>query len=250
MVELQYPEAPTFLIIGAHRAATRWLRINLGYHPNVFVLPYEAEYFTDEEALHTLGPSGYMKLFKGWQGEPFVGESSHQYSQPLYEPAKVAGRIYFAFPNVRILFIIRNPYDRAFSAMLEAVRRGQLPPDSRMDQLDLETLQRLQLFDNSAYEWTIGPFQTVMEDKFKVLVYDDLLADPQDFYDQALEHIGLEPGYKPKDLNERLYSSRRMRTAIPEPDAEHRRSMLAFWEKTTEHTERLLGRELPGWHPS
>lgn len=244
------PQKPTFLIIGAQRCATRWLRINLGHHPDVFVLAHEAEYFNDEQRVLKSSASLYMSLFRGWNGEPVVGEASPQYAMPRYEPAEVVGRITWSYPDIRCLFIIRNPYDRAFSAMLDAIRRGELPDDARMDQLDHETLTRLQLFDNSAYEWAIGAYEAVIGDQLKVLVYDDLLEDPQKFYDEALVHIGLEPGFRPPDLETPLFSSRRLRATVPLPDEDHRQSMLKFWENSTRNVERMIGRELPGWHPN
>ena len=32
---------PTFIVIGAQKCATRWLRINLGQHPQIFTAPSE-----------------------------------------------------------------------------------------------------------------------------------------------------------------------------------------------------------------
>lgn len=243
------PEQPNFIIIGAQRCATRWLRVNLGQHPDVFVPAHELNFFSDPELMEDIGPGGYRRMFAGWEGEPVVGELSPRYAMPASVPAKVVGRITWSYPDVRLLMIIRNPYDRMLSAMLDAVRTGEIPEDTRLDHMDAETLQRLGLIENSAYEWAIGPFQEVAGDAFKVLVYDDLLADHEAFFDEALEHIGLEPGFRPSDLATPLFGSRRMRGTIPVPDDAHRQSMLAFWERSTENVERLIGRELPGWHP-
>ena len=38
---------PTFLIIGAQKCATRWLRFNLGLHPDVYVAPTELSFFNN-----------------------------------------------------------------------------------------------------------------------------------------------------------------------------------------------------------
>ena len=57
---MSLPEKPTFIIIGAHRCATRWLRINLGHHPDVFTLPHEADYFSNKATMAEVGGKGYM----------------------------------------------------------------------------------------------------------------------------------------------------------------------------------------------
>ncbi len=246
---MSLPEKPTFIIIGAHRSATRWLRINLGQHRDVFTLPHEADYFSNEADMERLGHSGYMAKFKGWDGQPIVGESSPSYAMPVNKPVEIVGRITWSYPDIRVFYIIRNPYDRAFSAMLEAVRRGQLPPDSRLDQLDPAKLTELQLLENSAYEHALGPFKDLLKDQLKVLVYDDLLADTGAFFDSALTHIGLEPGFRPRDLETPMFSTRRLRASVPEPDESHRQAMLQFWEPSTENVEHIIGRKLPGWHP-
>jgi hypothetical protein len=40
---------PTFLIIGAQKSATRWLRLNLGLHPAVFAASREIEFFNNRD---------------------------------------------------------------------------------------------------------------------------------------------------------------------------------------------------------
>lgn len=247
---MSLPSKPTFIIVGAQRAATRWLRINLGQHPDVFTLNYEADYFTSEETMKRVGARGYMALFRGYNGEPIVGESSPSYSMPANDPATIAGRIAWSYPDIKIFFSIRNPYDRAFSAMLEAIRTGELPDDSRLDQMDPVKLAELQLLQNGAYEWSLDAFKETIGDQLKVLVYDDLLEDTGAFFDEALVHLGLEPGFRPRDLETPMFSTRRLRSSVPLPNEDHRQEVLKFAEPSTLNVERILGRELPGWHPS
>ena len=244
------PTKPTFIIIGAQRCATRWLRVNLGLHPDVFALAHEADFFCDLPLMQRVGRAGYRRLFVGWDGEPVVGEASPRYAMPSSDPAEVIGRMANAFPGVRYLMLIRDPYERGFSAMLDAVRTGELPEDTRYDAMDPEDVARLQIIRNSAYEWAIGAYRNVVGDDLKVLVYDDLVADPGAVYDAALEHIGLEPGFRPPDLATPLFSTRRLRESIPAPDPAHRQEVLRFAETSVVNVERMIGRELPGWHPA
>src|SRR5215469_2459465 len=122
---------PTFVIIGAQKSATRWLRANLGKHPQIFTAPKELHFWNaptyDESDLDP-----YRSQFTGWRGEPIVGESTPGYMIWRHNPADVADRMGKAIPDVRLIAILRNPIDRANSAMLHHVRRGRIAPGYRL----------------------------------------------------------------------------------------------------------------------
>ena len=61
---------PTFLIIGAQKSGTRWLRINAGCHPNVYTAPDETRFFHSPARFQSLGVEWYRAQFSGWAGEP------------------------------------------------------------------------------------------------------------------------------------------------------------------------------------
>ena len=73
MTSSREPPLPTFLIIGAQKSATRWLRFNLGLHPDVYVAPSEIEFFNNRNRYNDLGVSWYRAQFEGSAGEPIVG---------------------------------------------------------------------------------------------------------------------------------------------------------------------------------
>src|SRR5262245_20945189 len=45
---------PNFLIIGAQKSATRWLRSNLAQHPEIYAAPTELSYFNNAERMADL----------------------------------------------------------------------------------------------------------------------------------------------------------------------------------------------------
>jgi hypothetical protein len=71
---LALPEGsvPTFLIIGAQKSATRWLRHNLGLHPEAYTAPRELGFFNYNRRFDGLGLDWYRSQFEGWNGEPIV----------------------------------------------------------------------------------------------------------------------------------------------------------------------------------
>lgn len=131
---------PNFLVIGAPRSGTTSLYRYLCSHPEIFMSPIkETRFFaykneqvgfngiTDPYTINKssiTSPKKYQKLFK--KADPkrhkAAGEASPVY---MYEAEKSAPRIYQYKPQVKLVAIIRNPVDRAFSDYLNMKRLGR-----------------------------------------------------------------------------------------------------------------------------
>ena len=70
---------PTFVIIGAQKCATRWLRMNLGKHPDIYTARSELAFWNTEKRVERLGLDWYRHQFEGRKGEPIVGEATPGY---------------------------------------------------------------------------------------------------------------------------------------------------------------------------
>lgn len=112
---------PSFVIGGAQKAGTTSLHWRLKSHPDVFIpdKPQEIHFFDDARNF-ARGLSWYEGLFAGWSGEAQVGQTSPRY---LYDP-EAPGRIHTALPQVRLIFLLRNPVDRAYSHYWHSVKLG------------------------------------------------------------------------------------------------------------------------------
>ncbi|NET48756.1 MAG: sulfotransferase, partial [Merismopedia sp. SIO2A8] len=128
---------PNFLIIGAAKSGTTALHYYLGQHPDIFMTrKKEPKFFTFEGEEATLdGPvdaagqkryddirqgsicniEAYHDLFTDVTHETALGESSPLY---LYCP-RSAQRIYDYNPEMKLIAILRNPVERAFSHYLQ-----------------------------------------------------------------------------------------------------------------------------------
>ncbi len=128
-------DTPSFIIIGAAKSGTTSLASYLSQHPDVFIprlkearfLAYEGEI----PAYRGFGKLGdrlmdanrsslptsweaYRKLFEGMTANQVGGEASPAY---LYL-AGTAERIRARLPDARLVAILRNPIDRAYSSFL------------------------------------------------------------------------------------------------------------------------------------
>jgi hypothetical protein len=246
------PPLPTFLLIGAQKSATRWLRSNLDAHPEVFTAPGEPGYFNDERRLKQGGLSWYRAQFEGWAGEPCVGESTPGYLMWTEGPDEIAVRIRRTIPDVRLLALLRNPIDRARSAMVHHVVKGRLGPET--DLLELvgrvpPEQDQLGLVAGGWYAASLRPYLERFGDQLLVLVYDDVLADPQAVYRRALAHIGASPDFLPMSIDRVRESQEGLDHGVPPLDDEQRKAMYEYFRDDIAELEVMLGRSLASWGP-
>jgi hypothetical protein len=113
-----------FLIIGSQKSGSTSLRAFLGEHEKeIFVLNREL-HFWNRDGQYQEGASldGYLKNFAGAKPEQIKGEKSPSYLVSQEAP----GRIHKHFPKVKIIAILRNPIDRAYSAYWHGRRVGAI----------------------------------------------------------------------------------------------------------------------------
>jgi len=102
---------PNFFILGAAKSGTTALYYLLGKHPQVHLSTPKEPYFFEDE--YERGPDYYWRTYyaAGWRGQALVGEAR---VANLYLPY-VPQRIHQTVPDARLVVILRNPIDRAFS---------------------------------------------------------------------------------------------------------------------------------------
>lgn len=246
------PPLPTFLIIGAQKSATRWLRTNLGEHPDVFAAPLEISFFNQR---YRRGPDFYRTQFEGWAGEPIVGEATPGYMMWRHNPAKVARRIKKTVPDVRLIALLRNPIDRANSAMVHHVTKERLP--KRADLVDLVTSKeplddRLGLVTGGWYAASLQTYVDLFGDQLLVLLHDDVQEDPLAVYRRSLEHIGASPDFVPSELRTVIHSNQK-RSRLRRSSSLSQEVQLALWpyfKDDVQRLESLIDRDLAHWDPT
>lgn len=245
---------PTFLIIGAQKSATRWLRYNLGLHPDVFTASRELMFFNYVRRYDELGVEWYRQQFAGRHGEPIVGEATPGYMMLRHRPAVVSDRIRTVLPDVKLIAVLRNPIDRAQSAMLHHIRRDRLPRHSRLVDVVTATPPKqewLGLVTGGLYAASLRPYCEVFGNRLQVLLHDDIGRDPKSVYDAALVHVGAEPGFVPAGLDEVIFSNRgRSKLGGTELTIDDREVLWEYFRDDVARLEEMLNRDLSIWRPS
>lgn len=112
---------PDFLICGAQKAGTTSLNFYLRNHPGIYI-PWKKElHFFDNDSNFNKGIQWYTKQFSRADKDSITGESTPIYMYLDKVPVRIAG----AIPSVRIIFILRNPVERAWSHYWDSVKRGR-----------------------------------------------------------------------------------------------------------------------------
>jgi hypothetical protein len=249
---------PTFLIIGAQKSATRWLRMNLGLHPDVFVADRELSFFNGNRFDN--GLDWYRSNFKGWDGEPVVGEATPGYMMWRHDPASIAARIDESLPGVRLVAILRNPVDRAYSAFIHHMLRGRIPTDAEL----LDWLRstdpkrdRLAVISGGWYAASLAPYVERFGQRMKVVFNDDVSAEPRRVYTSVLEHIGARPVFFPAGLRRTRHRSKPPEESKYTDSSGYyrdltpmeREEIYTYFHEDLSRLEALLNRDLGLWRP-
>lgn len=121
MKKYQKGSLPDFIIIGASKCGTTSLHYYLGLHPQISMSKEKEPDFFIRERNWDKGIDWYKSNFTGQ--EVLHGEASPSYSAyPIYKG--VPERIYSIVPNVKIIYIIRDPIERIISGYIQRYSDG------------------------------------------------------------------------------------------------------------------------------
>ena len=171
---------PNFLFIGPDKAGSTWIHQALSRHPEVCLSKVKELFFFDR--FYERGWDWYQKYFsKCSQKHKVVGEISHDY---LFSTL-ACERIACDLPSVKLMVCLREPVERAFSAYLYMKKQGRVAGDfgTALKELD-------ELIDHGRYATHLRRYsETFGRERLHVAVFDDLVACPQEFYDDICDFL-------------------------------------------------------------
>ncbi|MES1024048.1 sulfotransferase [Gloeocapsa sp. BRSZ] len=207
---------PNFIVVGAAKAGTTALYYYLKQHPQIYMSPEkEPKFFALEgDELDFRGPGDrenicksaitdietYRHLFKGVTNEIAVGEASPLY---LYSP-KAAERIKKYIPDAKLIAILRNPIERAYSGYIMHVREGR---ETAKD--FTEALQEEESRIRSNWGWghyvNVGFYHAQLKrylnlfdkEQIRVYLYEDLKTNPINLIQDIFRFLGVDDTFLP-----------------------------------------------------
>jgi len=171
------PPKPNLFIIGAMKSGTTSLHNYLDMHPQIFMSANkEPGYFVEELTLNR-GPHWYQSLFEGAEKLKYRGESSTHYTKlPRY--SGVAERIHNFNKEAKLIYIMRDPFERMISHYWHAVREvhfgGEIRPIIKA------VTECTDYLAFSEYVLQLTPYIRLFgRDAIYVMTFEALLGDPQ-----------------------------------------------------------------------
>ena len=134
---------PNFLIVGPPKSGTTSLQFYLNRHPEIFVTG-EAHFFNLN---YEKGIDWYEKYFEEVKNEKAIGEKTPAY----FFNKKTPERIKKNLPDIKLIFIFRDPIKRAFSEYWHNVRHGIEDADSFEEAIKLDEGLKSKYIDISKY---------------------------------------------------------------------------------------------------
>ena len=243
---------PNFVIIGAGKAGTTSLYKYLEEHPQIYMSPKKEPRFfaVENEEINFQGPDDsrfkfinsiddYQKLFSQVSNEIAIGEAS-----PIYlTTPKAPQRIYHHIPNAKIIAILRDPIERAYSNFLDSLSRGIETTDDFSEAMLLEE-ERIK--DRWAPHWhykrkgfyfaLLKPYFDLFEqESIKVYFFDDLKKNPQKIMKDIYKFLGVDHCFVPN------FTVKHNPSGIPRSKKLHTYLLKKVWSKGSQsnRTNRL-----------
>ncbi len=217
---------PDIYIIGAQKSGTTTLYDWLAQHPEIFAHPLAKDFpYFSNDITFSEGENHFFSFTRDAPEYQLVlgGEANAMYA--LTGPA----RMYELMPSSRLLVILRNPVDRAFSAYCYAVERlmenrtfehairveiegMKYPPE--------DALQRDYLAHGHYAQQLKNLYHFFSPAQVKVTIFEDLIQEPQKYLSEIFQFINVSeyviPCVRTKNQTKGGYRSRLLAKLIHE----------------------------------
>jgi hypothetical protein len=209
---------PDFLGIGAHKAGTTWLYQQLDSHPDFWMPPVkELHYFDQLSRVQRVGRARcrdqrdvqFLERLTSLSAEPMIDLEGYG---RLFEPkaSLVSGdispnystltngvirQVVRYFPNVKVMFLARDPVERLWSHLSMEVHYRQIEPFdvTNIDEIN-RNLFRRGLLLRSYPSAVISQWKRyVHPEQFRVYFFDDLQSNPAELRRSILCFLGADP---------------------------------------------------------
>ena len=200
-----------FLVIGAQKSGTTTLFEYMQRHPSLYLPPQKEVHFFVAENVFPRGFDWYIQTYFSGVGEDRLwGEACPSYMGYGAAPA----RIHEYCPDARLVAILRNPIDRAYSHYRMAVRRGaesrpfrQVIEEQRSHHTGSPETKTMGVSDSpfllefGLYGKALGRYLRYFErDQILILFQEDLISRPEELLAELFSFLGADPDYRPPNL--------------------------------------------------
>jgi hypothetical protein len=209
---------PNFLVIGAAKCGTNALCSYLAQHPQIYFNAHQETMFFCAEGQPTIpycGPGDrktlrdwdfwvhtrdrYQTLFRNASTEPAIGEGSTWYIYDEQAPERIRQHI----PHAKLIAVLRNPVERAYSAFTMLLRDGREPIGDFATALAQEDKRVGAKWEPLWHYRRMGFYYAQLKryyDTFdaaqiRVVLYDDFNARPDEVMRDLYTFLEVDPAF-------------------------------------------------------
>ena len=208
---------PNFFVIGAPKSGTTALYDCLKQHPEIYMSPVKEPHFFafDGQPPVCVGPAGsffrqnvvwrpldYFALFAGVTNQRVVGEASAGY---LRSPL-AAQRIKQYVPDSKLVVVLRQPADRAYSDYVYRIQRDEETAGSFPEALAHEDARRTKGWadkffyaQNGCYLTQLSAYYNLFRrEQIRVYLYEDWKESPQAMLRDLFGFLQVDESFSPE----------------------------------------------------
>lgn len=195
-----------FIGVGAQKAGTSWVYACLYEHPEICAPVKEIHFFSRPR--FEKGKEWYEAHFKNCAAGHTKGEFSTSY---LYS-SEAPNRIKKCYPDVRLIAILRNPIDRAYSHYRNAIKAGEIAKETSFEQFFCaeESCLKQGLYAEQLKRY----LHCFKKEQLLVLIYEDSKKDPETFIRTIYSFLEVTPDFKPTMLHSEVNIARTPRWIV------------------------------------
>ncbi|MEN8130796.1 MAG: sulfotransferase domain-containing protein [Pseudomonadota bacterium] len=196
------PRKPNLFVIGAMKSGTSSLCQYLAEHPAIFMSPVKEPMHFSREENWSQGNEHYLKLFVKAKDELYIAEGSTEYTKRPFREG-VAQRLHEFNSSSRLVYIMRDPFDRLVSQFRHQVRMG------RESGSLCEALQRpSDYLTNSYYAYQLKPYLKLFgSNAVYTDTFESLAVSPNRFIKRLYRWLKIDDTFVPASMAQRFHVS-------------------------------------------
>ncbi len=181
--------SPRFIVIGGHKCGTSSLHHYLKQHPDIVMPKIKGEDLLNKVNLDI---EAYEKSYELKTSEKIFGEVSSVY----FQSEKACQTIKEYFPHSKLLMVLRNPVDRAFSDFNALSNRQQIK--GKFKDIAYRPQPSNKIVKLGFYYNTVKLYiENFERDQFKSLIFDDFVKNKEKFYKEFFQFVEVDDSFLP-----------------------------------------------------
>ena len=184
-------------------------------HPEICMTREKETHFFCWDATYEMGLRWYGAHFEHCGGEyiKVIGEATPDY---MYLP-KVPERIHRDIPGVKLIFVLRNPVDRAYSHYWHEVALGwetvsfEEAVKREKERIGSSPRARFHFsyLDRGRYSEHLKRFlEYIPKTQVSIVLYEELKDDKQRTLGRLFDWLGVDPEFEPADMSKKNVGGR------------------------------------------